>query len=1406
MAGRVSEGSPEPLGLTLGRTGANVAVYSAHATAVELCLFDAEGEIEIERLRLPARTGNVFHGHFEGIAAGQRYGLRAYGPYAPQEGQRFNPAKLLADPYALMLDRPFAYSPAMLDFLPGTPGGDLKPNDIDSAPFMPKAIAIAQPPAVRRPEKLPWADTVIYELHVRGFTKLHSLVPEAIRGTFAGLAHPAAIDHLVKLGVTCVEIMPAIAWIGERHLHATSLTNYWGYNPVTFMAPDPRLAPGGWAAVAASTAALRAAGIEVILDVVLNHTGEGDRYGPTLSLRGLDNASYYRLTPRDLSVPVNDTGCGNTLALDRPPMVRLAMDTLRTWATLGGMDGFRFDLATTLGRRADGFDPTAPLLTAIAQDPVLRGLRLIAEPWDLGPGGYRTGGFPADWAEWNDKFRDSIRKFWRGDSGLLGEVATRISGSSDIFRASRPPSRSVNFITAHDGFTLADLVSYERKHNEANGEGNRDGTDANYSWNNGAEGETADPAILEARRRDQRNLLATLLLSRGTPMLTMGAESGHSQRGNNNAYAQDNAIAWLDWTGADKTLTEFTARLTKFRAAHRVLTQDRYLSGEAFDSTLIPDVEWRKPNGQRMRPDDWNNPAGCSTLIASLYAPETNGKNADRIFAVLHAGREPIEVVLPEARDGASWFHCLDTAREDGNAGGATVPGGAAIRVEPRSVSVFEEQATPGELLARRGVTPGFLDRLARAAGIHSRWTDIAGKEHIVPDGTKQALLADMGLACASDAQARESLSSLAVWKNRRLLPAALAGYEGEPIGLCIAVDGGRIPATLILEREDGVSEPIRLAPNALEFQSVTALDGARVETALGALPARPAGRYRLFAENAPEIACNLTVAPRACFLPEGYVSAPRLSGIAAQLYTLRRTGDQGIGDFTTLGELLETAMNAGAATVGINPLHALFPERRERASPYYPSDRRFLDPIYIDAAALDGPRTKAAFAKHWDRAAALSALPNVDYTGVWALKRAILDANFADFNELCERRANPGLCQEFEDFLARGGISLQRFACFEAIGEIRKGEPWPGWPAALRDRDPAALALFTRQNAALVRFHLYMQWLADRQFREAAARGKACPSWLGFYRDLAVGVAPDSAEVWANAEQFLGRTSIGAPPDPFAENGQNWGLKAPNPLAWGQSNYKLFREVLAANMTGAAALRIDHVMGLARLFVIPEGAPSSEGAYLSFPERGLIAELALESARARCVIVGEDLGTLPWDFRSVMDAANILSYRVLWFERKGAAFNPPEAYPRKSVACASTHDLPTIAGWWQGEDIREKEALGLMPADAAMKAQQQRAATKLEFLRAIGLGGASNYMPPLASIVAAAHAFILRTPSLIAIAQLDDLVGEFTAVNLPGTDFERPNWRRKLRGTIENFAAAIAAFSLKDFSGSKQS
>jgi glycogen operon protein len=518
----------------------------------------------------------------------------------------------------------------------------------------------------------------------------HLDVPVEARGTLAGLSHPAAIDHLVRLGVSHVELMPVAAWMDERHLPPLGLTNAWGYNPVCFMALDPRLAPAGTADLRQAVAALHEAGIAVLLDVVFNHTAESDALGTTVSLRGLDNAVYYRHAESDPGRLVNDTGCGNTLACDRAPVVRLVMDSLRHFVEAAGIDGFRFDLATALGRTASGFSAEAPLLAAIAQDPVLRGLRLIAEPWDVGPGGYRLGGFPAPWLEWNDRYRDDVRKFWRGDPGAVGALATRLAGSADIFAPSRrSPSASVNFIATHDGFTLRDLVSYEHKHNAANGEDNRDGTDANFSWNNGCEGGAGDTDIDRARDRDLRALLATLLISRGTPMLTAGDEFGRTQGGNNNAYAQDNETTWLDWAHADRDRMDFVARLMRLRGRLAAWHTDRFLTGQPVDGLPFPDVMWLRADGGRMEIADWKD----EDFLALLFCTRAAGvADIERVYVAVNRAENPCDVTLPAARQGFRWTLLLDSGRgiaDDRET--RPFPG----RVEARTVMTFVESADP---------------------------------------------------------------------------------------------------------------------------------------------------------------------------------------------------------------------------------------------------------------------------------------------------------------------------------------------------------------------------------------------------------------------------------------------------------------------------------------------------------------------------------------------------------------------------------------------------------------------------------------------------------------------------------------------------------------------------------------
>ncbi|NUJ79999.1 glycogen debranching protein GlgX [Methylocystis sp. FS] len=1359
MIGRVSDGASESLGVTPDASGANVAVFSAHAQAIELCLFDDADE-ELARIKLPARSGDVFHGYIEGLKEGQRYGFRAYGPDAPEAGHRFNPAKLLVDPYALALDRVFTLHPSLFAY------GDAA--NADSAAHLPKAIVTKPVPAEAPRPKHFWRDTVIYELHVKGFTATHPDIPQHLRGTFAGLAHDAAIAHLTRLGVTTLELLPCAAWIDERHLPPLGLSNYWGYNPIAMMAPDPRLAPGGWREVREVVARLHDAGLEVILDVVFNHTGEGDEFGPTVSFRGLDNASYYRLAD-DRARYVNDSACGNVLDCGRAPVVRLIMDALRAWALYGGVDGFRFDLATTLARRSSGFDRDAPLLSALLQDPVLRDLKLIAEPWDMGPGGYRLGDFPEPFVEWNDRYRDGARRFWRGDSCGVAELATRLSGSQDIF-ARRGPSRSVNYIAAHDGFTLRDLVSYAHKHNEANGEENRDGADHNLSWNNGVEGESEDAAIHAARARDARNLLGTLLFSRGTPMLAMGAELGKTQSGNNNAYAQNNALSWIDWARADDGLIETTAKLIALRKRHLTLSEDRFLDGEPHDATLIPDVEWLRPDGVPMRDEDWRDNE-AQTLVVGFNA------EGDRVIVILHRGPDEIVVRPPLARDNHGWTLAFNSAKD-----GASEDIEEILRMTPRSVALLVEE----KRASCRSIAPAsedILSRLAEAAGVEKQWRDVDGALHDVPRETVCALLAQLGFPANTLDDARDSLARLSDFRDRRVLPASLSAKEGKSFALRLAARNGRTPGWLGVTQEDGSCSRIALRENAAPV-AWRGLDGRRCDGVEARLPPLPVGRYHVSIERGED--CALTVAPSGCFLPD---DARREFGLSAQLYSVRRDGDQGIGDFSTLAAFGRAGAKAGAALIAINPLHALFAQDRTRVSPYYPSDRRFVDPLYIDVAEL-GRMLGAPIDFDEKTAVVLSAAADVDYPGVHALKMAALERAFAVFLELSRRQPNAAPAASFQRFIDQGGTALARFCQFEAISEARNGQSWRMWPQELREARDAAVTASASEHATRVQFHQFLQWLADAQFAHAAQDARAAGLSLGFCRDLAIGAAPDGAECWSRAASFVDGFSIGAPPDAFSREGQNWGLPPPNPIEMEKSGGADFAELLRVNMRHAGALRIDHVMGLARLFVIPDGEKPAAGAYVNYPFETLMGQLALESRRARCVVVGEDLGTAPWGFCERIARVDVLSYRVPWFERSGAGFAPPAFYPRKAMACVSTHDLPTLEGWWAAADIAEKQALGLIASDGAEAARAARSAEKdalLDALRAQSLIDGAHHASSVFddALARALHAFIARTPALLAMSQLDDLAGETQAINLPGTDRERLNWRRRLPESV---------------------
>ena len=685
---RALPGAPYPLGASWDGAGVNFAMFSEHASAVHLCLFDAAtDERESEIVPLTEVDGMVWHGYLPGLQPGQLYGYRVYGPYRPIEGLRFNPNKVLLDPYALAVERVTEWHDTVFGYEIGNPDADLSFDEHDDAAFAPLGAVVdtAFTWGDDRPLNIPKDRTVIYEVHVKGFTKRHPEVPPALRGTYAGLAQPSTIQYLQELGVTAVELMPVHHHVNDRTLVDRGLSNYWGYNTLAFFAPDARYSSTGRGTDAVRefkmmVRALHAVGIEVILDVVYNHTGEGNQMGPTLSLRGVDNTSYYRVVPGEERYYVDFTGTGNTLNMVQPRALQLVMDSLRYWTQEMHVDGFRFDLASALARELYEVDRLGSFFDVIAQDPVLSRVKLIAEPWDLGDGGYQVGNFPVHWAEWNGMYRDTVRRFWRGDMGPMAEMATRLSGSADLYETSgRRPHASINFVTAHDGFTLRDLVSYNEKHNDANGEDSRDGTNDNISWNSGVEGETGDPHVMRLRQQQIRNFLATLLVSQGVPMILGGDEVGRTQGGNNNAYCQDNEISWFDWDLEQwqLDLLRFTRAMIRLRAEQPTLRRRRFLQGRRIQGSDIHDISWYLPDGEQITEaqwqEGWRRCFGLRLAGDALDETGTDGTpmRGDTLMILFNAGDEHVPFRLPLARRGHRWRRVIDTSLEgDANGGG----------------------------------------------------------------------------------------------------------------------------------------------------------------------------------------------------------------------------------------------------------------------------------------------------------------------------------------------------------------------------------------------------------------------------------------------------------------------------------------------------------------------------------------------------------------------------------------------------------------------------------------------------------------------------------------------------------------------------------------------------------------
>jgi isoamylase len=698
-------GATYPLGATFDGSGTNFALFSEGAQRVELCLFGDRGKET--RVDLVDVDAFVWHAYLPNVGPGQRYGYRVHGPYDPAKGQRFNPRKLLLDPYAKAVDGEVQWNQAVFGYTFGDPDSR---NDDDSAADMMKGVVVNPffDWAGDRQPKTPYAESFIYEAHVKGLTQLHPDVPEELRGTYSGVAHPAVIDHLQRLGVTAIELMPVHQFVNDSILQDKGLSNYWGYNTVAFLAPHNAYSSTGQRGqqvqeFKAMVRAMHSAGIEVILDVVYNHTAEGNHLGPTLSMRGIDNAAYYHLEDKDPRYYTDYTGTGNSLNVRHPHTLQLIMDSLRYWVLEMHVDGFRFDLASTLAREFYEVDRLATFFELVQQDPVVSQVKLIAEPWDVGPGGYQVGNFPPQWTEWNGKYRDTVRDFWRGEGQSLGEFASRLTGSSDLYEHSgRRPVASINFVTAHDGFTLRDLVSYNQKHNEANGEGNRDGESHNRSWNFGVEGPTDDPAIVALRARQQRNFIATLLLSQGVPMLLHGDELGRTQQGNNNGYAQDSPLTWIDWDAVDLPLVEFTAALARLRKEHPTFRRSRFFDGHPVkmeEGAPVPDIVWLRPDGSVMQPEDWDTGFGRAIGVFlngdGIRERDRRGEQiSDRHFIVLfNAGDEEESFQIPAPLFSPKWDVLVDTAGRLANT--EPIEPGATIALEAKSLMVLGEHELP---------------------------------------------------------------------------------------------------------------------------------------------------------------------------------------------------------------------------------------------------------------------------------------------------------------------------------------------------------------------------------------------------------------------------------------------------------------------------------------------------------------------------------------------------------------------------------------------------------------------------------------------------------------------------------------------------------------------------------------
>jgi glycogen debranching enzyme GlgX/4-alpha-glucanotransferase len=1218
-------GDSTRLGATIQAGGVNFALWAPQAERVELCLFDPATEAEVQRIDLPGFNEGVWHGYANGLGSGLLYGYRSHGEWSPRQGLRFNPDKLLVDPWARGLSGRFEWHGSHLDEQDGYP----VPGD--NSAFTYKAVTTdTVEPRHHRPAH-PFEETIIYEAHVKGLTQLHPDIPEQDRGTFKAIASRSVRDHLLGLGITALELMPVFAFADEPFLSRKGLSNYWGYNPVNWFAPHPDY--GTPEDFQDMVRCLHNDGIEVILDVVFNHSAEGGRTGSQLNLKGMDNRGFYSLDAENSAEYRNYTGCGNILNADSAIVQRLVMESLIYWHEFMGVDGFRFDLATTLGRHGEDFDPEHNLLNQICNDKRLKSAKLIMEPWDIGPNGYQAGNFGHQTAEWNDGYRDDIRDFWLGGGKTCSVIAQRLTASAYRFKDEhRMPWSDIHYICAHDGFNLTDVVSYQQKHNWANGEDDRDGHNDNRSINCGVEGPTDNEAILHCRRIRVQALLSTLFCSQGTPMLYMGDEMGHSRAGNNNAYCQDNAVNWLDWSQQDKQLLKFVQGSIALRRDNPALRLPYWVD---IGSDVI---QWCKLDGSGMDEASWHD---NSLAAMAVYLQHADSKNA--ALLLINASTASVSFKLPCQQ----YIRQIDSA-EVVDQIDYVLPAGGEVTVSSHSIQVLIRH--PEEVSNKE------LQRL----GIDRSYQDNEGVQRSTP------------------------------------------------------------------------------------LSSILAIQSAMADS-------------KIRQAHDPNVA-NIS-----CFKPQWFNKDLPVRGISLQVYALRSCRNWGIGDFEDLKNFAIEAANNGVDFLAINPLHARPLATPESRSPYAPTSRLWLDPLYI---AVDKLAIRFNLEDCLEDCSELATISNlrdglwVNYPAVATLKLEALASIFNAF------QLSSQLAREHDDFalfIQTSGSALQHYVQFENQ----------------QLKDSNATLLNKIKSEALKSFLCWLQWIADDQLKRVQAACKQHGMRVGLYRDLAVGPHLDGAE--ASSPEFARGLEIGAPPDAFTVLGQAWGIAPMNPHSAELENG--FRALIEHNTRHAGALRIDHVMGLQRLFWVPNGIPPSQGAYVNYPAT-LERVLADESQQQLCIIIGEDLGTLPFGFREHLDNQAILGLSIAMFERHGDDFVDPTDYRRNSVACFATHDLPTFSGWWQCGDIELRRSLNLIHADQYQHELQQRESDRHKLCSQIGIDISAEHS--MAEITVIMHQWLSSSSAAMVQFQLDDLTLEIDPVNLPGTVDEYPNWSRKYSVNIE--------------------